>query len=314
MPDPTPTPAPPAAATPGPGTPDPANPPPNPGTVLTPDPAAPPNGADPPAAGKWPDDWRQQYAGADAKKLGVLTRYTSPTAALDALFAAQQRISAGDLKKALPENATPEQVAAFRTENGIPDKPEGYLEKLPQGLVIGDEDKPLFAKFAEKLHAKNLPPATAHAAVEFYNELQEEQAAQAAEAETAAKAATEDKLRAEWGADYRANLNHITSFIEKAPEGVSEALLNARTPDGKAIFNIPEVLQWFASQARELDPMGTIVPSGGGAAGATIDTEIADIEKLMRTNRPEYNRDTKKQERYIQLLGAREKLKTRSMA
>jgi len=39
---------------------------------------------------------------ADEKKLGVLKRYTSPAAALDALFSAQQRISTGELKKPLP--------------------------------------------------------------------------------------------------------------------------------------------------------------------------------------------------------------------
>lgn len=265
-------------------------------------------------AGKWPDDWRQQYAGTDTKKLGVLSRYTSPSAALDALFAAQQRISAGELKKALPKDATPEQIAAYRTENGIPEKPEGYLEKLPQGLVIGDEDKPLFTKFAEKLHAKNLPPEAAHAAVEFYNELQEEQQAALVETDRATKASTEDKLRAEWGAEYRANLNHLNAFIDKAPEAVSEVLLSARTADGTAILNVPEVVQWFAQQARELDPIGTIVPNNGTATAATVDSEIAEIEKLMKTNRAEYNRDEKKQARLRELYSVREKLKARNAA
>jgi hypothetical protein len=270
----------------------------DPNPAAAPPPAAKPAG-DPAAsvAGKWPDDWRQQYAGTDAKKLGVLQRFASPTAALDAYFAASQRIAAGEVKKPLPENATPEQIAAYRAENGIPEKAEGYLEKLPQGLVIGDEDKPLFAKFAEKLHARNLPPAAAHAAVEFYNELQEEQQAEAAEAETAARAAAEDKLRADWGAEYRLNLNHVNAFIEKAPPVVAEALHNARTPEGLAIFNVPEVVQWIAQQARELDPISAIVPAGGGAPGKTIETEIADIEKVMKTDRTAYNRDDRLQKR-----------------
>jgi hypothetical protein len=313
MPDPNPAPAPPVAGTPAAGA-DPAAAPAQAGTVLTPDPAKPNGGTPAPVAGKWPDDWRQQYAGTDDKKLNVLSRYTSPTAALDALFAARQRIDAGDALKPLPENATPEQVAAYRAQHGIPEKPEAYFEKLPQGLVIGDEDKPIFESFAKELHALNAPPAIAHAAVKWYAEFQETQQAEAAEAAAAAHAATEDKLRAEWGGEYRANINHISAFIEKAPPVVAAALRNAQTPEGLAIFNVPEVVQWFAQQARELDPIGAIVPAGGGAPGATIETEIADIEKFMRTNRTEYNHDTKKQQRLMELYGARERLQARGAA
>src|SRR3990172_7165987 len=58
--------------------------------------------------GDCPADGRQQYAGDDPKKLSRLERYASPKAALDALFAAQQRISSGELKAALSPDATPE--------------------------------------------------------------------------------------------------------------------------------------------------------------------------------------------------------------
>lgn len=262
----------------------------------------------------WPDDWREKYSGTDDKKLGVLKRYASPSDALNALFAAQQRISSGDLKSKLPDNATAEQIAAYRVENGIPEKPEGYLEKLPNGLVIGDEDKPIFESFAKALHGINAPPSVAHAAIKWYEEFQENQAAEIGEADTVSRTQAEDKLRADWGADYRANINHINAFLAKAPPVVSEALQNARTPEGLAIFNIPEVMQWFAQTARELDPIGTIVPAGNGAPAANLEAEIADIEKFMRTNRAEYNRDEKKQARLRELYGAREKLKARSAA
>jgi hypothetical protein len=258
----------------------------------------------------WGDNWRQQYAGEDTKRLAQLERFASPKAVLDSLFAAQEKIRSGDLRAPLPENATPEQVAAYRTQNGIPEKPEGYFEKLPDGLVIGDADKPLFNSFAEGLHKLNAPPQIAQYAVSWYNKLQEEQTAKLAEGDTAAKTATEDELRSEWGADYRANVNHIQGFLAQAPQGVAEMLGNARGGDGKAILNDPNVVRWLASVARDLNPIGTIV-GGSGNSGKGIDDEISEIEGFMKTNRNDYNKDEKKQSRYRDLIDARLKQQAR---
>jgi hypothetical protein len=45
-----------------------------------------------------------------------------------------------------------------------------------------------------------------------------------------------------------------------------------------------------------------------------VQTEIDAIEKLMRTDRAAYNKDTAKQERLRQLYGARAKLQQRGAA
>lgn len=259
----------------------------------------------------WGDNWRQQYAGEDTKRLGQLERFASPKAVLDAYFSAQEKIRSGELRSPLPENATPEQVAAYREQNGIPEKPEGYFEKLPDGLVIGDADKPLFNSFAEGLHKLNAPPQIAQYAVSWYNKLQEEQAAKVAEGDTTAKAATEDALRVEWGADYRANINHIQGFLAQAPEGVSDLISNARGADGKAILNDLNVVRWLASVARDLNPTGTIVPAGG-SVGKGLEDEITEIETFMRTDRAAYNKDEKKQSRLRDLYTARERQQKRA--
>lgn len=263
-----------------------------------------------PAKG-WGDNWRQQYAGEDTKRLAQLERFASPKAVLDSLFSAQEKIRSGELRSPLPENATPEQVAAYRQQNGIPEKPEGYFEKLPDGLVIGDEDKPLFNSFAEGLHKLNADPKIAQYAVSWYNKLQEDQSAKLAEGDTTAKTATEDELRSEWGADYRANINHIQGFLAQAPEGVAGLIENARGADGKAILNDPNVIRWLASVARDLNPMGTIVPTGS-TVGKSLDDEIGEIESFMKTNRTEYRKDEKKQARLRDLYDARSRQQARA--
>lgn len=278
-----------------------ANPAPNAISVPTPEPAK-----------GWGDDWRKTYAGEDAKLLTRLERYQSPKAALDALISAQNKISSGELRKPLGENAPADEVAAYRAQNGIPEKPEGYFEKLPEGLVIGDEDKPMFTSFAQGLHALNADPKIAQYAVKWYNDLQEERVAKLAEGDGTHKTAVEDALRAEWGGDYRANMNHIQGFLSQAPQGVAEMLGNARGSDGRAIFNDPGVVRWLAQIAREANPVGIIVPAGGGNAGETIDTEIKGIEKTMRENRTAYNKDEAMQSRLRKLYEARDNLQKRS--
>ena len=257
-------------------------------------------------------DWRKEMAGEDADLAKQLERFTDPKLFATSWREAQQRIRSGELLKPLPENATPEQLAAYRQEHGIPEKPEGYLEKLPDGLVIGENDKPIFESFVKGLHDLNADPKLAHYAVKWYNDFQEEQAAKVSEADTTHRAEVEDALRPEWGNDYRANVNHIKSFLGTLPDGVGELIANARNGEGRALLNDPKVLKALAQVARELNPAHTIVPGTSGNQTEAVADEISKIEKLMRTNRAEYNRDTKMQARLRDLYSARERLKTRA--
>jgi hypothetical protein len=284
----------------------PATPPstPPPGTVIE---GKAPEGGDPPAEG-WGNDWRQKYAGEDEKLLKRLERYASPKAAIDALLEAQKKISAGEVVKPLAKDATPEQVNEWRKANGVPEKPDAYFDKLPDGLVLGEEDKPIFASFAETMLEKNVPTEVMHEVVRWYQKFTDDQAANLADVENSSKAAVEDALREEWGADYRANLNMVNALLDSAPKGVKDSVLGARMPDGTPLGNDANLVRWLAATARELNPAATLVPGTGMTATRGIEDRIAEIDKVMRTNRREYMRDTKMQEEYRQLLSARERL------
>lgn len=292
-------PAPPAGDPPAPPSP-PAGTPPAPPAGDPPAPPAPPKS-------DWSDDWRTKLAGEKPDK--QLDRFSSPKDVYTAWKALQTRLSSGELKSALPKDAKPEEVAKWRAENGVPEKPDGY--KLPDGLVVGDADKPHIEGFMAKMHAKNAPPEVVAEGVAYYYEMQEKATAQIAEADVTHKTEMEDTLRAEWAGEYRQNVNAVTAMLTTAPGGIADKILSARMGDGRAIANDPDVLRWLASTARELNPVATVVPAGGDQMGAITD-EIGKIEKLMGNRQSEYWKGPtadKMQARYRQLIEARERKK-----
>jgi hypothetical protein len=259
-------------------------------------------------------DWRKSVSGGDEKAVKTFERFATLGDLGKAYREAQAKISSGELAKPLPKDATPEQIKAYREGNGIPEKPEGYFEKLPNGLVIGEDDKPLFEGFAKSMHELNAPPAMIHKAVEWYYGMQDQQiqAQQAADAES--KKAFESKLQEVWGGDFKPNANIYSNFIAGAPKEVQAALTTARDAEGNFLLYKPEVVSWLTNQAREINPAGHIVPGAGDTAISSIQTEIASIEGLMRTDRQAYNKDAAKQERLRQLYEARTKLQERGRA
>lgn len=283
--------------------------PPNTNTAVPP-----PQDPTKPSGPTFASTWRADIAGGDETTAKLLERYATPQDFTKAHLEAVGKIRSGELAKPLPKDATPEQVAEWRKGNGIPEKPEGYFEKLPNGLVIGADDKPMFDAVAAKLHARNVPPEVIHDLAEWYYGSQNEniQAQQAADA--AAKPALEAALRETWGADFKANANVYASYLEAAPKEVQDVLKSARDAEGNFILYRPEVVSWLVAQAREINPAGHITPAGNEGTVQSIQAEIDKIETFMKTNRTAYNKDEAMQARGRQLYAARAKLQERGRA
>jgi hypothetical protein len=309
-PDPAPTPAPAPAPAPAP-TPDPP-PAPAPVPAPTPDPAP----VDPPA----PDtaaDWRASIAGDDADLLRQLARFQSPKAFAEAYKSAAQRIRQGELLKPLGPNATPEQVAEYRRELGIPEKADGYFEKLPNGRVIGEDDKPIFASVAERLHALNAPPAILHELVDWYYKTDEQRVETLTAADEQQRAATRQALRDEWGADFQVNTNVVKTFLAQAPESVRTALLTARTGEGTLLVDLPDTKNWIAGLARELDPVGAMAPGNAGGSLQALTNRKSELSALMAKPGSKYWKGAeaeKLQAEYRQILEAEAAVKRRTAA
>lgn len=258
-------------------------------------------------AGTLADDASDEDKADHTKLLARLKRFNTPADAAKALRQQDKLISSGQLKKALPANAKPEEIAAWRKENGIPET----ADKYDTGLK-GDELLPMGQKLlsliTEKAHAANVPPEAVKAMASALPAFQQLMAEEGEKVNSTAKAEAIETLRADWGPDYKSNMDGMLSMLNSFPSAASEALINARV-DGVQILNIPDVARALAGHARELGYVGaTVVPSGGDI-GATIETELADLKKQMGT--PEWEKNTKGQARYMQLVEAQNRINSR---
>lgn len=260
----------------------------------------------------WPENWREALAGQDEKRLKQLQRYSDPTAFANKTFALEAKLSSGEYRRDLPKDASPEQVAEWRKEHGLPDKPEDYKIELPEGVVLGEADKPVIDNFKQFALENNLSPDVLNKTLSWYYKNQDAVNQQREMVDASFHDEAKDSLIAEWGLkDYRANLSAMASIRDQMPEGLADRMLAGRTADGRLIGDDPQFLTWFASLSRELNPQATVVAFD---SGKTLDSELDQIRKFRRENPDKYDQDQSMQARERELLDAQIKTRSRKMA
>ena len=277
---------------------------------TAPAPAATATPATPEPAGDWNPKWRELMAGGDEKELKQLTRYASPLEVWKKARALEGRLSSGEVKPVLAKDATPEQIAEYRKAHGIPEAPDKYDIK---GVKIDDDDKPMIDKIVASMHGANATPEQVKAAISVLPEMKRQALAARAEADHNAASAAEEALRAEWGADFKRHMNLIGGVLDlTGSPNLKQQLIQGRLADGTPIGSSPEAMRFLLNLALIQNPAGVVVPSSGGDQMQGVADEIGKIEKVMKENRPAYNKDEAMQARYRELLGVRETLKSRS--
>lgn len=276
------------------------------GTLLSSADAA----ADKPVAvpATWPDDWREKMAGEDAAYLNILKRYNSPGDVGKAHREATRRLSAGEVKKALPENPTPEELSAWRKENGLPETPDAYTPELPNGVVLGEADKPLVDSFKEIAHKANMTPAQFNEALRWYYGEIDAMTAKQQDGDRKFRTQSEDALRADFGGEYRANLNAVNNTLSLYFGDSANDILSARTASGRMLGDDPLFIKSMALLARELNPAMPHIPVGNGNPMQATENRIGEIRKMMAEGKPEYWKDEKVQKEYRDLLDAQARL------
>lgn len=257
------------------------------------------------APSDWPENWRELYAGEDEKLQKEISRYTSPKAAFDALIASKAKIRSGELSKKPGKDATPEELTAWREAQGVPEKPEGYLDKLPQGLVIGEEDKEYIGSFAKDMHGIDAPPAFVHKAIDFYYKTRDAQIQAEYDANRDALEGTTDTLNNEYGADYRRNMNLLEGALKGLPGEAFDAISNARGPDGIAILSNADVVRGLVQWSHQLNPVATLIP--GASNPKAIDGRLAEIRDMQSKDPKKYWSDPIQKEE-LKLIEAQQKL------
>lgn len=279
----------------------------------------------------WGEDWRAKFAEhvaagdkkAAEREMKRLERIADPAAVYGMYRELEAKFSQGGLTKIPGKDAPPEEIKAFQKAIGVPENPKDYVENLtlPNGIKLGDQDKQIASDFAEAMHKAGAPQSVMNEAYSWYLKNEELRAAAIDQQDDANKTQSLQALKAEWGPAFQRNTNAISSLFAYAPGGADmqndgalfNRLLGGRMADGRIIGDDPDMVKFLVAIAKEVNPVATVVESADGS-GKGIDDEIADIEKLMRTDRRAYDKDTQKQARYLELLEARGKHRARNVA
>lgn len=234
----------------------------------------------------WPADWREKMAGTDTGFLNTLKRYAAPGDLANWVRGMQLKISTGELKpksEAPGKDAAPEAVAAWRKEQGLPEKPEDFLAnlKLTDGIVPGEADKPLLTSVSKMAFERGYDQKAVNDFVGLYYDIQESIIAQRPQLDIDNRAAAMQQLVKEWGAEYNQNQNALKVFWADKPPEVRDTILTARTPDGRLLGDLPIVASFVASLSRELNPAAAVLPAGSGTDGKAVATRKSEIEGMM---------------------------------
>lgn len=265
------------------------------------------------------DNWsavRERVANGDEKLLKRLSRYSTLDEALRAGVEAQNKIGSLKPVQALTKDSTPEEVAAYRKANGVPETPDGYDINLPDGIILGDNDKPIADAFLKIAHEHNLPPTAVNAIISSHLQLQEQAVQSQQEFDLNAQNEAQKQLKSSevWGNEAKVNINLINDMLSNnAPPEVREMLEHARLPNGNLLGNDVPTLKFLASLAREVNPYATIAGASDDAL-STIDAEMGALEKLMGDHTSDYWKGptaNAKQARYAQLIGLKNNIKSR---
>jgi hypothetical protein len=241
-----------------------------------------------PVAKTFPESWREDLAGGDKAFRKTLDRFESPAALAKAYKEFTTRLSSGALKatKPPPDNATPEQIAGWRAEHGLPQSAAAYVDglQLGNGTVPGEAETALLASFADQAMKGRWTADQYNQAVGWYFDMQDRLAAQRDHADATFKHEASADLMREWGHDYVTNRNTIAQFFDLSfPEDFREALLTARLPDGRVLANHPTFNKTILEVAKSINPSGAMLPNASSGGLSNVESRIAEIEgKYMR--------------------------------
>jgi hypothetical protein len=260
-------------------------------------------GADTPAG--FPENWRELLAGDDTKELARLKRMSAPADLHKAYRALEKKVSSGQPIAPLADDAKPEEIAAYRKAAGIPDKAEGYGLAFPDEWKPNEADKAGLAAFQEYALAKNMTPAAAKTAFEFYASNMAAAESQRAEKSLEANNEAIAELRGEYrGSEFKRNMKIAEDFLAQHFDGEEKALdevLNTALPNGVKIKNYPPFVKGLVKMARSYADEEVLIGGDGAGGGKSIDDEIAEL----RTKSLDGKLTKSEDDRYNQLLAAR---------
>lgn len=265
----------------------------------------------------WPDNWRELLAGdgADDKVMNRLKRFKDPTNIFKSYLDLDKRISEGVKPLSLKEDSTPEEVAAYRKQMGIPDEPSGYDLQFKSENMDTEQAAEVVGRFKEFVHDKNLPPAVAQDVMSWYEEsltaMEQDRTAKVYET----REETRENLIRDWGDEYKSNMAAVSTYLEaNLGEDGKKALIQQRFEDGTFLGDNLHFMKMMAPVATDYVGPDAIFSGDVEQAGRDVDSEIAEhMKKLTGTpeEKAEYRSDDFQTNVMAPLFAKKEKIAKR---
>jgi len=209
------------------------------------------------------EDLRTHPSLADFKDVGSLAKSYVETKAL-----VGKRVDG--LVKIPGEQATADEVTAWRKAIGVPEQPDGYTVRLPDGVTVHAET---LAAFRKRAHDLGLTPKQAEALVQFDLERHQASQQQAHTQAATAKTEAEKALRAEWKEQFDTRLALTQRFVEQY--GGAE-LIDELDVNGKA--NSPKLIRLLEKIATEYHERGLVRGESTAKRTEEIRQRLAEIQ------------------------------------
>ena len=265
--------------------------------------------------GKVPDDVLEKRRAA---MMNLFGRYKTERDFTIGGYAAMDKIRSGEYRAKPPADATAEDIAAWREENGIPKEAKGYDVPKIAGYKWTEADKPLIEDFKQFAHKSNYTQEQVNSGAEWYvktvQEAQEKYWAAISQADNSDKEVVKDQLRVEYGPDFKPSIHLLDRLLnddEVMPGKLGQSILTARYTDGdgqsRRLINDPNMARMLINYAKDTYGEGAFIT---GDAKATMTSRKAEIEKVMKEDYDRYWRDGMADE-YSQILEQEEKAQGR---
>lgn len=225
-------------------------------------------------AGAQTEDWRSGIAEPGLRR--VAEKFTSPAEVVKSYAALQSRLGRSVVKPGA--DASPEEVAAYRRQLGVPESAEGYEvalpEDLPEPLRADPAGEALQRDFLQAMHEAGASNEVVQKALDWYYGNVTQSLNQQAQTAAERRAEAEASLRHEWGGDHERNLTFAQRAVQSFGDGAFVDFLESQEVEGVKLGDHPVFVRAFAAIGRA---MGEDVPlsgegaSGGGSLQARID-------------------------------------------
>lgn len=234
----------------------------------------------------------------------LLTQFKRYKTADDAVIAgvmAQEKLRSGEHRK-LADGASPEEAAAWRKENDIPEEAAKYDIPAIPGHSWKEADEPMLNGFKAAAHEANLPQSAVNRLAKWYVEQQQNSEAEydsklkALDRED--KEACHDAIRTEFGvAEFKPSMKIMQRLLEDDEifgADSSAKILSARFYDEESgmwrrLTSLPEIARGLIALATERYGDGAMA-SGDGRPSVSAN-RLDEIDKIMNADYDRYVRE-----------------------